>query len=546
MYTVTEPNRTLIISMIDQDNVLLASTEAAIAVAVESEATSRSEVEKAKQAVDDATNMHRLFAENLEALRMNAQRIRETIAMKQAMLSVVRLLPAELIEEIALNVRDLLLFPDDPASIPPYPTKDMLSILAVCRRWRKVLRAASQLWQILPMRPHSRGSIKLVASLRPLVLNRPIHWWLHVRSPKVEFNEDMETFQRIYSDCTFEEGQWKSLTLVFEATSDRPNLRLPVPTVTTLVVGVTPKPTYNPPSQPYCIPYVVLQPEALPALKSLELRGIRFELKTNILPHLHTFIYRGTPPDIDNFDVRNVLDRCPKLSKLKVDHCLYRQPFRSDGPVQPPPGNLPKHHLAITEFELDLFGMNSFLRPLGYSFRVDYEFSKLIKTLTLTNHLHRLTSTPPGGYMPSPWEGMSIEYDSLGMKRLLRKIHGVKQLYLRIGGGATLESKIPFTFRFQTDVLAPLNDVESLVLKCAAGCPDAIRVTLEGLHRDPNLFPQLREIRLEECKTMTSVWEPLVQAVRARACLERVVFVECAAVPGACPELDDLLASRTV
>ena len=172
---MTEPNRTLILTMIDQENAVLASTEAAIAVALESETIARSQVEEANQVLDATARMHRFFAKNLETLRGNAQRICESIARKKAMLSAVRLLPAELIEEIVLNARDSLLFAGDPTGVPAYPTKFMLGLLAVCSRWRKVLRGALGIWQILPMRPSQQESIDLAIHLRPLVRDAPIH-----------------------------------------------------------------------------------------------------------------------------------------------------------------------------------------------------------------------------------------------------------------------------------------------------------------------------------------------------------------------------------
>ena len=126
---------------------------------------------------------------------------------------------------------------------------------------------------------------------------------------------------------------------------------------------------------------------------------------------------------------------------------------------------------------------------------------------------------------------------------MLSKINGVEQLYLRTGGGAIPGSKVLFTFSFHTDNLAPPKDMEELVLKCAAGCPNEVRVTLEGLRQDPNLFPRLHEFG-SRCKTMASVWESLLETVHVRKRTAKVEFVECAVVPGARPQLDGLLAAR--
>lgn len=543
---VTEPNRARILSMIDNDNAVLVSTEAAIAVAVESETLYRSEVEKAKHVFDDATSTHRLFAENLETLKMSAQRILESIAKNKAMLSAVRLLPGEIIEEIALNVRDSLLFSGDPTSTPPYPTQFMLGLLAICSRWRQVLIAAPRLWQILPLRPSRQSSINLVARLRPLTRGTPLHWWLYVRSTTKEFDDDMETFQGIHSDCESEDGQLDLLTLVFEEPHGQPlNLRLRASTVITLFAGVTPRPAGEP-FPDSCGLIVTLHPGALPALKSIELHGIFLEPRNmHIFPRLRTFIAYGIPMPVHGSPrtsaemVKAFLERCPQLSKVKVEHCLYRD---TDCIVHYPPKSRPKLCLAITELEVDLIGMNNVLTPLAYS--TEYEFQEPIRKLTLTNHLYRLPSTARGGYMLAAWKRTRVVYDALTVKRFLNMIHGVKQLYLRTGGGAILDSQVPFTFQFRTDNLAPLKEVEELILQCASGCPDEIRVTLEGLHQDPDLFPRLRKILFESCRTMTPVWGPLVQVVCARKSIESVEFVDCAVVPGACPDLHDLLAAR--
>jgi len=538
---MTELDRTLVLSMIDQDNAVLASTDAAIAVALESEAIASSQVEKANHVLNAATS-HRFFAENLETLRVNAQRIRESIARKMAMLSAVRLLPAELIEHIALNARDSLLFPSDPTSVPLYPTKFMLGLLAVCSRWRKAIRGSPRVWQILPMQPSRQGSINLVTRLRPLVGNSQVHWWLYVRSTQEGFNDDMETFENTYSDCQFEDGQFKSLTLVFERIAGHPSLRLRAPPVTTLVMGITPRPACDTsPKSDYSGPVVYLEPGVFPALKTLELGGIALDLrKMEILPHLRTFVSCASP----NCSVLDdVLERSPQLSTLKIDHCIYK--YRTES-IQRPRRDLPILFLAITTLELDLIGINTILENLVNSLYLDYEFREPIKKLTLTNHLYRVPSPTPSGYMPDKWGSTKVEYGSWKAKSLLSKIHGVERLYLRTGGGAILDSEVPFTFRFQTDNLAPLRDVEELVLQCAAGCADEVRVTLEGLQQDGNLFPRLRKIRLERCKTMTSVWEQLMQTVRVRKRIEKVEFMECAVVPEARAQLDDLLAARRI
>ena len=105
-----EPNQ--ILDMTDHNKAVLASTEAAIAVAIEHET-------RARQVLDDATRTHRSILKNLETLRMNAQRIREFIGTKAALAH----LPAELIDQIVVDARDSLLFPDDPTGIPLYPIK---------------------------------------------------------------------------------------------------------------------------------------------------------------------------------------------------------------------------------------------------------------------------------------------------------------------------------------------------------------------------------------------------------------------------------------
>jgi hypothetical protein len=192
-------------------------------------------------------------------------------------------------------------------------------------------------------------------------------------------------------------------------------------------------------------------------------------------------------------------------------------------------------------------GVNSVLRSLPDADSVVFEFSKPIEKLMLTNHLCRIPLPARDGHMPSAWKETSVEYSAIRVQRMLSSLHGVQQLYLRIGGDVIPKSDIPFTLKFQTNDLAPLKEVEELVLQCAAGCADdGVRVTLEGLYRDLKLFPRLRAIRIESCNAMTSVWEPLVQMVRGRKCLEMVEFVDCAITPGACPEVHDLLASRRV
>jgi hypothetical protein len=542
-YAVTVPHRTLTLAMIDQDSTALASTEAAIALALESIPISRSEVERAKRVFDEVANIDHLLTENLETMMTNAKCIRESIAWKRAMLSAVRLLPAEVIEEIALIARDSLLFSGDPKSIPPYPTEFMIGLLSICTRWRTALGTAPRLWQILPMRPSRQASIDLVARLRPLVRKSPVHWWLHVRSSDEKFDEDMEAFQRTLTGCGFEETQFTSLTLVFDTDGKYLRLCLSVSTVTTLVLGTIHRPTGGPSSRSRHAPHVRLQPKALPALQSLELRGAVLELEADILPDLRTFIVHGIP--INEYRVvGNVLERCPKLSKLTVDHCIYHGNIHCVPALLP--NDSPKLCLAITELALDLMGVDTVLQLLADANSV-FEFSKPIEKLMLTNHLCRIPSPALGGYMPGSWEGTSVEYDAIRVRRILRKLNGVQQLYFRIGGDVIPQNVVPFTFKFQTPDLAPLTEVEELVLECASGCADdEVRVTLEGLYRDLKLFPRLRAIRIESCKAMTSVWEPLVQIVRARMCLERVEFLECSITPGACPELDDLLASRRV
>ena len=532
-----EPNHSLILSSIDQNNAVLASTEAALAVIIESETIARSRVEKAQQALNDAISTHRCLQENLATLREYAQRIRKTVAMEKATFSV-NVLPAELIEQIVLNARDSLLFPDKPTSVPLYPTKFMLGLLAVCSHWRRVLRGTPRVWQILPLQPSQRRSVELVAYLRPLVQNVSIHWWLYLR--RDEFDEDMETFEEVHSSCMFEDGQFKSLTLASEPGGGYLEMCLRAPTVTTLVAGTVSGPT-SVPSKDY--PELILQPGALPALKTLELRGIFFDAdEEGILPQLRTFVIHASPVDVYPYDIfKNILGRSPQLSKLKVDHCLSRD--SSKGSAEPQRKDLPKIALTITKLEMDLIGFHDVLSPLADPISVFYEFCKPIKKLTLINHLYRLPS-PASGSSPSLWKQTKVEYDSRKVKKVLSKIHGVERLYLRAGSGATSDSEVPFTLSFQTDSLAPLKDVQELVLQCAAGRPDEVRVTLEGLQQDANLFPRLRGIRLERCKTMTPVWETLLETVRVRQCISKVELVECGVVPGACHELDGLLAAR--
>ena len=541
-----EPNRTLFLSTIDQNKAMLASTEAAVAVAVKSESIARSRVEHAHKDLADATITHRFLEKNLETLRAHAQRIRESIAWEKAINSPVRLLPAELIEQIVLNARDSLLFSDNPTSVPLYPTKFMIGLLAVCSHWRRALHGAPRVWQILPLQPSQRRSVDLVTHLRPLVQNLLIHWWLYVRSTTDEFDEDMETFEEVHFSCMFEDGQFKSLTLAFRPDGGDPEMCLRAPTVTTLVAGIVSRPTSVPSIVSPDYPMLILKPGVLPALQTLELRGISFKVEEEvILPQLHTLIARASPVDDYPNDIfESILERSPQLSKLKVDYCLSRDSDEDSEDSDEAQGeDLPRIALIITKLELDLIGFHGVLSPLADPVSVIYEFCKSIKKLTLINHLYRLPSRA-SSYSPSLWEQTSVEFNSRKVRKVLSKIHGVKRLYLRAGSGAIPDSEVQFDFTFQTDSLAPLEDVQELVLQCAAECPDEVRVTLEGLQQDANLFPRLREIRLERCKTMTPVWETLLETVRVRKCISQVELVGCEVVPGARQKLDDLLAAR--
>ena len=522
---MTESNRYL--SMIEQNKAVLASIEAAIPAARESESTARRQVEMANQVLDEVTSTHRVFAENLESLTMSAQRIRGLITR-----IMVGFLPAELIEQIVLTARDSLLFSGDPTAVPVYPTEFMLGLLAVCRRWRNVLREAPRVWQILPMKPSPQKSVELVKYLRPLVRDAAIHWWLDVRSTMAVFNDAMETFQKVHSDCMFKDGQFKLLTLVVEPGNSSLGLRLRASTVTTLVAGITTRHASAPCPKPKGYLCISFERGALPALETLELRGITLFLGNTDLPHLRTFIARASPVEISNYMIENILKRSPQLSKLKVDDCVY---ISSKHSYEPQRRDVPTVFPTITVLELDLLGVNGTLETLAKPAYVDFEFRK-IKELTLTNHLYRDPS--------SLWKGTKVEYDSWRVKRILSKMHGVEQLHLRIGRRVIPDLDVPFTLSFQTDNLAPLKEVEELVLQCAARSSDELRVTLEGVQRDPNLFPLLRKIRLERCKTMTLAWEPLLETVRAREGVTKVELVDCGGGPEACPELDDLLVAR--
>ena len=445
-----EPSHTLILSTIDQNKAVLASTEAAIAVIIESKTIARSQVENAQQALNDAKSTYRCLQDNLATLREYAQRIRKTIASEKAIFSA-RLLPAELIVQIVLNARDSFLFPDNPTSVPLYPIEFMLGLLAVCSHWRRVVMGAPRVWQILPLQPSLQRSVELVAYLRPLVHKAPIHWWLYMCSTANGFDEDMEIFEEVHSSCMFEGGQFKSLTLAFEPYEEHPGtclMYLRAPTVTTLVVGVVTEPNPLPPSLSRDYPVLSLKPGALPALKTLELRGVRFETeKEVILPQLRTFVARTTP--IDNYPddtLQYILECSPQLSKLKVDHCLAREHRDdSDGPQR---GDLPKISLTITKLELDLIGFHGVLIPLANPVSVVYNFCKPIKKLTLINYLYRPPSPPPS-YSSSLWEQRKVKCDSRKVKKVLSKMHGVERLYLRTGSGAIPDSKVPLTFSFK-------------------------------------------------------------------------------------------------
>ena len=357
----------------------------------------------------------------------------------------------------------------------------------------------------------------------------------------------METFQKVHSSCMFKDGQFKSLTLVFEPVErGRVQLHLTAPTVTTFVTGIATRPTSDTSLQSLHSVFVDLAPGALQAVKTIELRGIALGVQSvGILPHLCTFVARAAPyasgcgPRCGSTMLRCVLERSPQLSNLKVDHCMY---IPRDC-AEPARGRLPNIFLAITNLELDLTGVNTILSPLSDPSLFDYEFRKPIKKLTLTHYLYRIPSPTSSGFTPSCWESTKIEYPSWKVKRILSRTHGVETLYLCTGGGAIRDSDVPFTYRFPTDNRAPLKDVEELVLQCAAGSPDEVRVTLEGLQKDPRLFPLSRKIRLKKCK-MTPVWETLLDTVRSRKRIARVELVECDAVLGACLQLDDLLAAR--
>ena len=395
------------------------------------------------------------------------------------------------------------------------------------------------------MQPSQKNSVKLAKYLRPLVHNAPIHWWLHVRSTSEAFNDDMETFQKAHSGCMFKGGQFKLLTLVFEACINKgygwPHLQLRAPTVTTLVAGIPTRHASDPVLEPNSTPHMWFRPEALPALETLELRGITSHLEGMVLPHLHTFVACASPINVPPAVMLDyVLEHSPRLSKLKVDHCVYTP---SKDSVESQRNDLPKVFLTITTLELDLLGINSILIPLAESSSIDYEFRDPIKMLTLVNHLYRLP-TPASSYSPAFWKRMKVDYDSGKVKRILSKMRGVEQLYLRTGGRVNPDPKVPFIFSFQADNLAPLKEVQELIFQCADGCPDEVCVTLEGVRQDPNLFLRLRKIRLERCKTMTPVWEPLLETVRVRNFIVKVELVDCGVALGACPELEGLLAAR--
>ena len=538
-----EPNRALFLSTIDQNKAILASTEAAIAVTIESGTVARSRVENAYKNLDDATITHRFLENNLETLGAHTQRIRESIVWEKSINSAVRLLPAELIEQIVLNARDSLLFPGDPTGVPLYPTNFMLGLLAVCSHWRKVLHGTPRVWQILPLQPSQRRSINLISYLRPLVHNASIHWWLYVRSTTDEFDEDMETFEEVHSSCMFEDGQFKSLTLAFERDEGYPEMCLRAPTVTTLVAGIVSRPTSVPSTVSSDYPELLLKSGALSALKTLELRGISFDTEEDvILPELRTFVTRASPVDDCSNDLLQCILECsPRLSKLKVDHCLSVD-FSEDSEDSDEPQR-EDFSLNVTKLKMNLNGFHSIRNPLTDPISVIYWFCKPIKKLTLINHLYRRPS-PASSYSPSLWEQAKVEYDTWKVKNVLSKLHGVERLYLRAGRAAIPDSEVPFTFSFPTDGLSPLKDVQELVLQCAAVCADEVRVTLEGLQRDANLFPRLRGIRLERCKTMTPVWETLLKTVRVRKFISEVELVECTVAPGARQGLDDLLAAR--
>jgi hypothetical protein len=240
--------------------------------------------------------------------------------------------------------------------------------------------------------------------------------------------------------------------------------------------------------------------------------------------------------------LNKILENSPQLSKLQVDHCVYAPSKASEVPAEPQ-RDLPKISLNITELELDLLGVNGVLESLFNPPSVNYTFGKPIEMLTLTNHLYRLPS-PASSYSPALWKRTKVDYSSWKVKRILSKMHGVERLYLRTGGPVIPDPEVPFTFHFQTENLAPLKDVEELVFQCGAGDPDEVCVTLKGLEQEPTLFPLLRKIRLERCKTMAQLWEPLVETVRVREQIATVELVECEAAPGACLQLDDLLAGR--
>lgn len=122
----------------------------------------------------------------------------------------------------------------------------------------------------------------------------------------------------------------------------------------------------------------------------------------------------------------NILEYSPQLSELKADHCEY-EPYKDF--AQPLPPDRTNISLAITTLELDLIGMDAVLCPLVDSAFVNFEFCKPLKKLTLNNHLERISPARP----PYLWKETKVCHNSWMVKRMLSKMHGVEQLYLRTG-----------------------------------------------------------------------------------------------------------------
>ena len=148
-------------------------------------------------------------------------------------------------------------------------------------------------------------------------------------------------------------------------------------------------------------PEVILQPVALPTLKTLELHEISFETEEEvILPQLRTSVARASPvDDCPNDILQCILERSPQLSEFKVDRCLSRDSSDdsddSDDSAKPQREDLPKNLLTIIKLELDLIGFRAILSPVADPISVVYEFCKPIKKSTSINHLRTLSHSRP-------------------------------------------------------------------------------------------------------------------------------------------------------